>query len=302
MLPPSCSPSVTSRKIDSRSARTAVSSVSQTPASPSTLVTSPGRSVSTSSAGPSSPVTRRPGGLERRPGGRDVGGDDALRRTGPEQLRDAARRQRPAVAEDRGRRADLLHLGQDVRAEQDRHAGVAQAADHLAHLADAGGVEPVGRLVEDQQRGVLEQRGGDGEPLLHAERVGLVALPVAAGEPDRLDRLVDPRVRDADRPGEQPQVLPAGEVGGELGRLHDRADPAHHLGQGVGHRAAEQRHLAPGGRGQAEQHPDRGGLAGAVGAEEPVHLARAHREVQVGDRHPRAALARRTPCAARGSR
>ena len=49
-------------------------------------------------------------------------------------------------------------------------------ADGLADLADAGRVEAVGRLVEDQQLGVLEQGGRDRQPLLHAERVGLVAV------------------------------------------------------------------------------------------------------------------------------
>ena len=40
-----------------------------------------------------------------------------------------------------------------------------------AHLAHAGRVEAVGRLVEDEQLRVLEQRRGDAEPLLHAQRV-----------------------------------------------------------------------------------------------------------------------------------
>ena len=43
---------------------------------------------------------------------------------------------------------------------------------NVAHLGHAGRVEPVRRLVEDQQLRVLEQRGGDAEALLHAQRVG----------------------------------------------------------------------------------------------------------------------------------
>ena len=43
---------------------------------------------------------------------------------------------------------------------------------NVAHLGHAGRVEPVGRLVEDQQLRVLEQRGGDAESLLHPQRVG----------------------------------------------------------------------------------------------------------------------------------
>ena len=60
----------------------------------------------------------------------------------------------------------------------------AKAADQRAHLAHALRVEPVGGLVEDQQLGVAEQRGGDAEALLHAERVGAVAV-VAARRPGR---------------------------------------------------------------------------------------------------------------------
>ena len=44
--------------------------------------------------------------------------------------------------------------------------------------------------------------------------------------------------------------------------------------------AAEQLDGAAVGAQQAEQDPDGGGLAGAVGAEEAVHLARGHGEVE----------------------
>ena len=60
-------------------------------------------------------------------------------------------REQPAVADDRDRVADLLHLGQDVRAQQHGDAALAELADHRADVADAGRVEPVGGLVEDQQ-------------------------------------------------------------------------------------------------------------------------------------------------------
>ena len=70
-----------------------------------------------------------------------------------DQVVDPAVCEQPAVADDRHGVADLLDLGQDVRAQQDRHARVAERADHVADVADAGGVETVGRLVEDQQVG-----------------------------------------------------------------------------------------------------------------------------------------------------
>ncbi len=97
-----------------------------------------------------------------------------------------------AVADDRDRVADLLDLGQDVRAQQHGDPGLGEPRISVADVADAGRVEPVGRLVEDQQVGLLEQRRRDREPLLHAQRVGAVAVTVAPGEADRLDRGVDP--------------------------------------------------------------------------------------------------------------
>src|SRR3546814_3544201 len=55
--------------------------------------------------------------------------DLAVRRTRSEQVVDPARGEQPAVADDRGRVADLLDLGQDVRAEQHGHAGLAERSE-----------------------------------------------------------------------------------------------------------------------------------------------------------------------------
>jgi hypothetical protein len=206
-------------------------------------------------------------------GGGRVGDQHAVRRTGAEQLVDGARGEQLAVADDGGRGADLLDLGQDVRAQQHGHAGLAQVTDGLADLADARGIEAVGRLVEDQQVGSLEQRRGDREPLLHAEGVALVAVLLAAGQLHGLDRRVDDGVRGADRSGEQLEVAAATEVRRELRRLDDRTHAADHLRQSLRHRLAEEPHGAPRRPRQAEQHPDRRGLAGAVGPEESVHAA-----------------------------
>ena len=203
-----------------------------------------------------------------------------VRRTDAEQLVDRARCQQLAVADDGGRRADLLHLGQDVRAQQHGHAGRPEVADRLPDLADARGVETVRRLVEDEQVRLLEQGRGDREPLLHAERVGLVAVLLAPAELDRLDRLVDSRRRGTDGAREKQQVATTAEVGRELRGLDDRADPADHLRQVPRHRLAEQPHRAARRAGQAEEHPDRRGLAGTVGPEEAVDAAGRHRQVQ----------------------
>ena len=52
---------------------------------------------------------------------------------------------------------------------------VASSAEELEGPADPRGDRAVDRLVEHQHRGVAEQRGGNAEPLPHAEREARVA-------------------------------------------------------------------------------------------------------------------------------
>ena len=91
--------------------------------------------------------------------------------------------------------ADLLELAEVVRRHEHGAAAVGQRADQAAHLAHALRVEAVGRLVEDQQLGVAEQRGGDAEALLHAERVAAVAVVAALAEADDVEQRRDARRR-----------------------------------------------------------------------------------------------------------
>ena len=73
---------------------------------------------------------------------------------------------------------------------------------------DALGVEPVDRLVEHQHRRVAEQRGGDAEPLAHAEREALRALAAPPSlRPTSVEHLVDPAGRDAVGLREAQQVV-----------------------------------------------------------------------------------------------
>ena len=79
---------------------------------------------------------------------------------------------------------DLLHLVEQVGAEQDGTTGIGKTAQHGAHPVDALGVEAVGRFVQDQHPGRIEEGLGDAETLPHSQRVG--ADPFAGlrgGEP-----------------------------------------------------------------------------------------------------------------------
>ena len=82
-------------------------------------------------------------------------------------------------------------------------------AHQVAHPADAGRVEAVGRLVEDQHVGIAQQRRGDREPLAHAHRVALHAPVGGAGQVDLLEHLAHARLGVAAGGGEHAQVVAA---------------------------------------------------------------------------------------------
>src|SRR2546425_12401937 len=96
-----------------------------------------------------------------------------------------------ALSDDADAVADLLHLVQKVAAQEDGAALSGEAWDQLAHLARAGRVEAIGRLVQDNQLGVTQKRGGDAEALLHAQGVRLVRITGAGAQSAELEHLVD---------------------------------------------------------------------------------------------------------------
>ena len=95
-----------------------------------------------------------------------------------------------------------------------------------------------------------------------------------------------PQVRVVDGAGptehglDQREVVPHGQVGPQAHPLGDVAEAS----AGLARRWAVHELDGAGGRSQQpEQDPDGGGLAGAVGPEQPDHLPRRDREVQVGE-------------------
>ncbi len=185
-------------------------------------------------------------------------------------------------------RADLLDLGEQVRGDEHGRAVRGDLLDQRPDLAGALRIKAVGRLVQDHQVTGPEQRGSDAEPLLHAERVRAVPLVRRGEQAHLVERVIDARPGGAElsarvggvAPG---QVLPPGQERIERGTLDQRADPRQDRVEPATRVAAEQPEAPRGGVHQAEQHPDRRGLAGAVRPEEPVHAARRNREVDVID-------------------
>ena len=217
-------------------------------------------------------------GVER---GEVVGLDD-----GPalgEQLGAGALRLDPSAADDHHPVGDRLDLGQQVRGEQHGAAAVGEAAQQPAHPAHALRIEPVGGLVEDQHLGVAEQRVGEAESLAHAERV-LADPPPRRRlvETDELEQLVDALRRHAHRLRGDGERLAAAAPGVLRRRVEQDPDAPPGIRQ-VAVAAAEDPGLAAVGLGQADEHPHRRGLAGAVGAEEARDGARLAAERDVGD-------------------
>jgi len=177
------------------------------------------------------------------------------------QLGDAALLHQPAGVQHRDPVAHLLDLGQQVAGEEHRGAAVRQRAEHRAELADAGGVHAVGRLVQQQQRGVAQQRGREPEALAHALRVRLDLAAGDRGQRDLVQGDLDGVPARQRRPAEREhlEIAPAAEPRVEGGLLDHRADPGQPVG--VGQRSPVEPGSARAGPDQPEQHPHGGGLA-----------------------------------------
>src|SRR4029079_14628519 len=111
--------------------------------------------------------------------------------------------------------------------------------------------------------------------LQHALRVLAQRELARALEPDAREQPVGPRptlgARHVEEAPDEIEQLLAGEVVVEVGALGQVAEAA--LGVEIRPRAAEEAHAASRREDQAHEHLDGGGLAGAVGSEEPEDLA-----------------------------
>ena len=175
-----------------------------------------------------------------------------------------------AVVDDRDPVARLLDLVEEVRREDHRASLVDERAEQVAELEDAGRVEAVDRLVEDQQLGVGEQAAGDAEALAHAQRVrARRGRPRGAARPTRSSAAVDPAVRLAARAPRRRSPRFSRPVRWRWKRGSSTIAPtrasasARCSGTGRPSRLI----VPPFARREAEQHADQRRLAGAVRAE-----------------------------------
>src|SRR6266508_3053185 len=141
-------------------------------------------------------------------------------------------------------------------------------------LADAGRIQPVGGLVENQQVGIAQKRLGDPEALAHAERVRSDPVVQPLLERHELRELQNsPGGAVRQHPSEMLQVLAPGQVVVAIGRLYAGADVPPRLRKIA--REIEDANADPAAIGarQAHEHADRRRLARAVGAQKAEDLA-----------------------------
>src|SRR5207248_4808948 len=147
--------------------------------------------------------------------------------------------------------------------------------------------EPVRRLVEDQERGILQERRRDPEPLPHPERVGLHPVIGPGRETDLLEHTGDRSSSDAVDPAEDLQIPSPREPREHRGRLHDGAGAADRGGKPTREIRPEEFHPARGRGDEPQETSDQGGFARAVRPEEPEHTSLGNREIQLVHRHRR---------------
>src|SRR5687767_6546106 len=219
----------------------------------------------------------------------DLQADDLLGADRPLQGGGRVERDDLSVIDDRDAVAQLVRLFHVVRREQDRAALPLQVAHAVAEVARGLRIEPDGRLVQDHERRIRQQRAGEREALAHAGRVALDVVVGAVRELHAHERCLDPGTRLTRRHvvqrGEVLEVLARGELPVEAALAGEhRADPGADLARLLHDVDAEHARLAAGRLEEGREHPHRRRLARAVRAEDPEDLARLDGEVDAGDR------------------
>jgi len=123
----------------------------------------------------------------------------------------------PALVHHHRAGADLFHLGEHVAREEHGRTRFRDPVHQPADLAHLLRVEPVGRLVEDQDLGPTQQHAGEAETLAHALRVGLDLAVDGGAEVGDGERGLDVGIRPlgAARFPPEAEVAHAREVGHE---------------------------------------------------------------------------------------
>ena len=168
--------------------------------------------------------------------------------------------------------------------DDDRHAPLpGQADDELTDLCSSVRVEPVGRLVQQYERRVGQKRHGQSKAPLHPHRAAADLHVLLAVHANGIQGVLDTAALQTQVGGHHGEVLPAGQSRVVGGILDERADGSRREAAVDADGVAQNAHVARRRADQSQQEPHRGGLAGAVGAEEPVDASGGHPQVQPVD-------------------
>src|SRR5438552_10605404 len=155
---------------------------------------------------------------------------------------------------------------------------------HVGDLVDDGGLDALGRLVEQEERRVGEQRPRDGELLLLAAGEVPAALAEHLAEPRKeREDVVQPRRRRALLPGAEHEVLVDGQRGEDVASLRDVADaePGALVGRPTGNVPAAELDRSRARRQEAHDRLEKRRLPDAVAPHDAHHLAVADRQSDV---------------------
>jgi hypothetical protein len=206
-------------------------------------------------------------GLGAPPGTALGPADDGRRPAAPAELAGDGDLQHPAAGDDPYPVGQLFGLVEVVGGEQHRRAEGAQLPDERPELPPRLGVEPGGRLVEEQQLRAADDAQSDLQPSALPTRQPASAGAGVVGEADEFEHLVDVAwfrvVRRL-----RAQQLPAGQLAlAQAGLEHDAQLhlPAPPAGRRV---HAEHPDLSAVAVPETLQHLDGGRLAGTVGTQQ----------------------------------
>ena len=158
--------------------------------------------------------------------------------------------------------------------------------DEIADLLPTDGVEAAHRLIEDDELRIVQERLRQADALGHALAEAPDRSIDGVGQAHLRDHLVGaPLARLLVHPAEasaQIEELVRLQVLVHVGVLGQVPEATHLVGSGA--LFSEEANAPRGGKDEAEDRLDRGGLAGPVGAEDPEDLPLLHREIHAAHR------------------